>query len=317
MDFTTETFFMCRKQSPRTSYAPLSRAILALFGLFLSYCLYTGSRAAYFEYREYFTRPAHAELLVQAEYPELELQLVALNSADDAAFKAYFVEPQNGALIILIHGSEGNRSQLLPEAQIFVRLGFGILSLDLPGHGESLGKSSWGDPEQKAVRSAIDWLQARPANDGWKIGVLGFSMGAWTALIAASHDSRIAALCLTGAFARYEEVLTYVSGKKRWLVYGPKFIVNYLFGLHYWKYRPADLINKVTRPILIVAGDQDSIVPHRMSESLYSAAKQPKQFFLIQNAGHGDYVRVAGDFYSQVLGNFFESMLLDKPSVAH
>jgi len=50
----------------------------------------------------------------------------------------------------------------------------------------------------------------------------------------------------------------------------------------------ADLIDKVApRPLLLVHGDADQILPHRCSELLYDWAGGPKQLVVLPGAGHG------------------------------
>ena len=50
----------------------------------------------------------------------------------------------NGAIIIFLHGSPGNRNQLLPVAMALNEHGYGVLLVDMPGHGESGGRADWG-----------------------------------------------------------------------------------------------------------------------------------------------------------------------------
>jgi uncharacterized protein len=59
-----------------------------------------------------------------------------------------------------------------------------------------------------------------------------------------------------------------------------------------------------------VAGDKDIIIPLRMSESLFQAAAEPKRFWLVEGAGHGEYARVLGDGYYKGLREFFDRTLL-------
>ena len=88
------------------------------------------------------------------------IRVVNLAAAGDPPLSAFFRSPANGRLIILVHGTGADRSQLLPEARMLARHGFGVLSLDWPGHGESGGTIQWDEPERKALTRAIDWGNA-------------------------------------------------------------------------------------------------------------------------------------------------------------
>ena len=47
-------------------------------------------------------------------------------------------------------------------------------------------------------------------------------------------------------------------------------------------------IGKVTAPVLVVHGENDTIVPISLGERLYSLARMPKRFVRVAGAGHND-----------------------------
>jgi fermentation-respiration switch protein FrsA (DUF1100 family) len=50
---------------------------------------------------------------------------------------------------------------------------------------------------------------------------------------------------------------------------------------------PIKAINRVApRPLLIVQGDQDDVVPYTQAQQLYDAASEPKELWMIKGAGH-------------------------------
>ena len=53
-------------------------------------------------------------------------------------------------------------------------------------------------------------------------------------------------------------------------------------------------IGHLTCPVLIIAGDQDRIVPQDQSRRLFDAAQEPKRFVLIRGANHNDFELLAG-----------------------
>jgi len=44
----------------------------------------------------------------------------------------------------------------------------------------------------------------------------------------------------------------------------------------------------VKAPLLVIAGDRDTIVPDTLSRQLFDAAPEPKRFVLIAGADHND-----------------------------
>ena len=47
-------------------------------------------------------------------------------------------------------------------------------------------------------------------------------------------------------------------------------------------------IGKVRAPVLVVHGENDTIVPISLGERLYSLARMPKRFVRVAGAGHND-----------------------------
>ena len=65
---------------------------------------------------------------------------VTLATDDGVKLKAWYLPPENGTAIILIHGAGASRESLRPYAEMLARQGYGVLALDLRGHGDSEGK---------------------------------------------------------------------------------------------------------------------------------------------------------------------------------
>jgi hypothetical protein len=54
------------------------------------------------------------------------------------------------------------------------------------------------------------------------------------------------------------------------------------------RYPSIDRIGELRAPLLVIAGERDSIVPAALSQRLYDAAPEPKQFVLVPGADHND-----------------------------
>ncbi len=57
-------------------------------------------------------------------------------------------------------------------------------------------------------------------------------------------------------------------------------------------------------PVLFIHGTDDTVIPVSMSEQLYAAAPQPKQLFIVPNAGHNNTADIAGLKYFEVVKKF-------------
>lgn len=98
-----------------------------------------------------------------------------------------------GPAVLLVHGWESARDRTLPNAQVLHAAGFHVLTFDVRGHGANgreLLPLTAGEFGADAV-AGIQALVARP--EVTTVGILGHSMGAAGALLAAAAEPRIAA----------------------------------------------------------------------------------------------------------------------------
>jgi fermentation-respiration switch protein FrsA (DUF1100 family) len=113
---------------------------------------------------------------------------------------AWYIRSRNGAAVLLIHGSSGSRARVADRARMLARHGYGVLALDLPGNGESDGRSSGlGWTAQPGIDAALDFLTSRPEIDAGRIAGFGVSLGGEVLLEAASRDPRLDAVISDGA----------------------------------------------------------------------------------------------------------------------
>jgi pimeloyl-ACP methyl ester carboxylesterase len=97
--------------------------------------------------------------------------------------------------VVFIHGAQNDHSVWALQTRYFAHHGFGVLAVDLPGHGRSKG------PALGTVEAMADWLLALLDAAGVaRALVVGHSMGSLVAL-EASHRARarVGGLALVGA----------------------------------------------------------------------------------------------------------------------
>ena len=238
------------------------------------------------------------------------LQEVAFAGAGGAALAAWYVAPRNRAAVILVHGTNAERSSLLPEARILAQAGFGVLALDLPGQGASAGETRWGEGEELAVSAAVTWLGGRAEVDRERIGGYGLSFGGFVLLEAAARDPRLRALVL--ASTPFDLDAETRQANREW---GPLSELPALWALH--RYRgevadipPAEAVHRLApRAVLVLGGERDGMVPPRTCRQLFAAAGEPKELWIVPGAGHADFAEVAPRAYAQHLIEFFSRAL--------
>jgi pimeloyl-ACP methyl ester carboxylesterase len=123
---------------------------------------------------------------------------VALRS-DGVTLRGWYVPSRNGAAVIALHGTGGNRNGVAAHARLLARHGYGVLALDLRGHGESGGRSTsipWRLDDD--LDAALAWLSRRADVDPGRIGALGVSLGGEVALQAAARRPELRAVVAEG-----------------------------------------------------------------------------------------------------------------------
>ena len=234
---------------------------------------------------------------------------VDFESEPGVTIRGWHRAPKNGAAVILSHGSDANREQLMPELSVLTDAGFGVLAFDWPGQGESGGHLSWGRGERLGMQAAVTFLERRGEHS--RLGTFGFSFGGIFSAQVAALDRRVNAVALAATPHALDEQRRWVH--RRWgllsqtsgllaahLLYGPQ-----------GELEPVRVIDRVSpRPLLLIAGGADQTVPQFMTDALFGAAREPKSLYVVPGAGHGDFDRAAPADYTRTLREFFERSLL-------
>ena len=153
------------------------------------------------EYRRRAGFPAHRPPTETPAAYGLPFEVVAVPS-DAGPLPGWFVPAPGGGpapAVVLVHGWESNRARMLPNARFLHAAGFATFMFDVRGHGDNPPETLpiSGAEFGADARAAAGLVAARP--DVTAVALLGHSMGAIGAAIAAADDPRIAALVSTAA----------------------------------------------------------------------------------------------------------------------
>lgn len=283
-----------------------SRATRIALGVTLTVALVVGAKAArtYQRVRASFHAPHQAS----APSDATDFVRTALRTSSGVALDAWAHSGHNGATVVFAHGARSTGLSFSPEARALGNAGYGTLLVDMPGCGGSGGDATWGRDAQLALTAAIDHVAGQGAS---RIGVLGFSMGSSVAAHVASVDPRVRAVVLSGAFTNVRDEIAYEYRAWGPITSRPALAAAEHEGLAFDALRTTDVIASLApRPLLVVAGSRDEVVPLPMARALFERAGEPKAIDVIEGAGHGDYARVAGDAYLERLRRFFDDALL-------
>lgn len=217
---------------------------------------------------------------------------VWIETRDGVRLNAWWV-PREGALgvTLYLHGNAGNVTDRVPHIREIVAAGSSILVLDYRGYGKSGGR-----PSEKGLYMDSEAAFAHLLGMGYRgdqIIVHGESLGTAVAVNLASRQS-CAGVILEAPFTSASDVAGTVLP-----VLGPLLVRSY---------NSVSKIHAVLAPKLFLEGDRDEVIPPRLAHALYEAARGPKEFWVVESAGHNDIVERAGTRYRERLEKFYEEI---------
>lgn len=227
---------------------------------------------------------------------------VSVPTANKKNLRGWFIpaEQRQPALVIM-HGWGGNAGMMLPLAAPLHTAGYSLLLLDARCHGQSDGDSFASLPRfAEDIEAGLQWLASRPELGPLALGVIGHSVGAGAALLAASRQPAIRAVVSLAAFAHPAAMM------RRWLTslnipYWPlgAYIIAYVqwvIGHRFDAIAPSTTIAKLGCPTLIVHGLEDDTVPVEDARQIFAARSSDAVELLLVPGSHDDY----GDMAEQV-----------------
>ena len=173
--------------------------------------------------------------------------------------------------VLLLHGFSSNKERMTQSVgRALLARGVASLSVDLPFHGERDGAqqelpyrnplalvTAWRTAVREA-RAAVEWLAAQPEVDDARVGVIGYSLGGFLALMTASEERRIRVVTLAAA-GDLPDSTPYLALLRR--AVDPLRAVRRLGG----------------RPLLLVNGRRDTTTRPAQAERLFTLAEEPKE----------------------------------------
>jgi fermentation-respiration switch protein FrsA (DUF1100 family) len=200
---------------------------------------------------------------------------------DGERLHGWWVRRRAAALghVLLCHGNAGNIGDRVLHAALLTAAGFDVLLFDYRGYGHSSGKPSERGTYRDG-RAALACLLRQSDVDASRVLYLGESLGGAVALeLAVAHPP--AALVLLSAFTSVREMSR--------VHYPP--IPAALVPDAYPSLRR---IGGLRAPLLVLHGEDDTIVPVEHGQALFDAAPDPKRLRIVPGVGHNDIVSLAG-----------------------
>jgi uncharacterized protein len=284
------------------------RAVAAcLLAIAMLLTIYAG--LAIYKARDYTTTPRQPAITASPADVGLAFQAVRFASAagDGVQLAGWWIpNPSAKRAIILVHGRYENRASHLALARPLFDAGYSVLLFDLRGHGESTPATcTYGVKESQDVVGAVAFVETQGVAAG-QIGVIGWSLGAASALLAMDRTPDIVAVVSDSAYADSSPLLA-----RNALRPVLKLALRFTRGVNLNDVRPdralADVAATSDRQVFLIHGALDDAVPVAQFERLRMAGGAAvADAWLVPDAGHtGAYSADPTAYISRVLA-FFE-----------
>lgn len=251
------------------------RLVKSLLFIYAFFCLYV-----------FFTADAKIFLPQPSTYQDTK-DIIKLTTPDKIQLSAvYRLNPAANYTILYTHGNAEDLGDIEPVLQKLQSLDFNVFAYDYRGYGTSQGTPS----ERNAYRdidTVYNYLTQKLHVPSQRIIAYGRSVGSGSVVDLASRKP-LAGLVLESAFTTAFRV-----------------IVPFPI-LPFDKFPNFNKIKKVNCPVMVMHGKADDTIPFSHGQQLFGAVKSAKLSLWVDEAGHNNFMWVAGKQYGETLRDFVQ-----------
>jgi dipeptidyl aminopeptidase/acylaminoacyl peptidase len=260
----------------------------------------------------------------------MEPELVRWKSFDDRTLSGFLYRPParftgRRPVIVDIHGGPEDQFQpyfLGPQNYYLNELGVALLFPNIrgsSGYGKTFLTLDDGARREDAYRdigALLDWIRTQPTLDADRVMVTGVSYGGHMALVtAARYPDRIRCAVDVVGPSNLVTFLEHTAAYRRDLrrvEYGDE--RNAATRSFLERIAPLNNASKITRPLFIVQGKNDPVVPPSESEQMVRVLRKnevPVWYLLAKDEGHGFFKKPNREYQSYATALFVKKYLLN------
>jgi pimeloyl-ACP methyl ester carboxylesterase len=295
----------------RTIIKLVAIVALLLVAAYLAISSYIASRILHPVRKPLTTNPS----LYGLKYDTVEFK----SRGDDIPLKGWRMELPGGQAkhtILMLHGSNSTKDNYISMevARALAQHGYDLFTFDFRGHGESGGElTSLGAWETRDVAGALAYLKTQGVTE---VGVIGYSMGAATALLSAPDHPEIRAIVSDSAFARLMTIVEQEGARTNPFapLFNPGVILmsKLMYGLDLLQNEPKRAIAQLGNlPVLLIHSTGDNLIPVSEAYELqHAGANNPNlELWVAQGKGHVSAFADNKEEYLKRVVGFFDKWL--------
>lgn len=215
----------------------------------------------------------------------LDAEDVRLRTDDGLSLHGWWLpatrEPRG--VVVHFHGNAANISNHIALAAWLPHQGFHTFMFDYRGYGQSEGRVTRAGTITDG-HAAVTYAAERARALGLPLFAYGQSLGGAVAVVVAAERAEVAAVVAESSFGSYQGIAArHGAGLflNKWL--GGALARAWISAGH----DPIDVVAKLSpRPILVIGAESDTICYPELARELYDAAREPKEWWLVPDAGH-------------------------------
>ncbi|HEU5165888.1 MAG TPA: alpha/beta fold hydrolase [Chitinophagaceae bacterium] len=251
-----------------------------------------------------------AKSLIQYD-PITPYDTVHLITANGKKLEAWYMKADSAkGTVILFHGLNSNKGNVLGEAFEFNSFGYNTMLVDMRAHGNSEGiVNTLGYNESEEVKLAFDHISKKGEKNivlwGMSLGAVIITKAIW------QYDLKPQKIILEMPFDRLQD---HIRARARISGFPGEpfgFFVTFWTGAEhgYWAYghRTSRYVRKITCPVLLQWGNDDEYVLKKETERIFAAINSTKkQLEIYAGAGHGPLVAANASKWDETVNEFLK-----------
>ncbi len=244
-------------------------------------------------------------------------RVVDFEALDGVRLRAFFAPPEGDRPVVVFQaGKRATRDHMLPWARVLAEAGYGVFTFDWRAQGESQGNLvSYGAHARLDVGGVLRVLDTLPEAAGRPVGIYACSLGA-ACMALASQDlpERVHCMVLDSPYGDLGRMATQRLSFLGPLAVVPRAVLDgiarALLGT-----TPAGIVPEASleafapRPVLVMHGDADTVIPVEEGRSLATRYPGPTEYWEIPGLDHVDARIFKTREFMERIAAFFERHL--------